>query len=114
MKWNRSYSFFLPAALTFAQRAFAAADNLARAAALTCFLAFFTGAGAFALPEAPAFRAAHRACWAAAILARVAALNLRLGRLVLVNEAEVGPAGTPRMAISFFSNASMRSRRLAA
>ena len=114
MKRNRSYSFFLPAALTFAQRAFAAADNLARTAALTCFLAFFAGAAGFATREAPAFRAAQRACWAAAILARVAALNLRLGRVVLATEAEVGPVGTPRMAVSSLSNASMRSRRLAA
>ena len=65
------YSFVFPAPFTLAQRAFAACESLAFAAALILRLAFLTGAAAVTgLPAALALRLAH----AAFILAEVAAL----------------------------------------
>ncbi len=71
-----AYRVVLPAALTFAQRALANATSLARPAAESLRLRF----GA-ALPAAfPFLIAAHRAFWAARILAIPAALIcLRFG-----------------------------------
>jgi hypothetical protein len=71
------FNVFLPAALAFAHLAFAAAEILARAAALILRLGFLVGFRADFLPLV----FAQRALWAAAILARPAAviLYLRLG-----------------------------------
>jgi hypothetical protein len=74
-----SYSRVLPAALVLAQRALAAADNAARAAALTRFLRLRTGLEA-ALPAFLARYAAQRALIPAMIAARPARLIRRLRR----------------------------------
>jgi hypothetical protein len=68
------YSFFFPAALILAQRAFAIAESLALAAVLIFRLCFLAGALATGFAS---LIFAHRALAAAAILARLAALILR-------------------------------------
>src|ERR1017187_6311088 len=98
------YSDFFPAALALAQRAFAAAEILALAAALI-FLFF---AGALATGFAP-LTFAHRAFCAAAILARPAALILRFFGALADTEA-----GAPRVEASSLFNASIFSLMSAA
>jgi hypothetical protein len=88
--------------LTLAQRAFAAAEILALAAALI-FL-FFAG---FADLTVLAF--AHRAFWAATILARPTALILRFFGALADNET-----GAPRIEASSLFNVSIFSFRPAA
>ena len=68
------YSRFFPAALAFAQRAFANAEIFALAALLILRLAFLTGSVEGFVP----FTFAHLARAAAAILALPAALIFRL------------------------------------
>jgi len=98
------YSDFFPAALTLAQRAFAAADIFALAAALI-FL-FFMGA-LTDFETGFVFTLAQRAVCAAEILARPAALILPLA---LIGDCEE----VPRIETSSWSKSSILSLRSAA
>ena len=101
------YSRFFPAALTFAQRAFANAEIFALAALLILRLTFLTG---FADDFFP-FTFAHRAFCAAAMLARPAALIFRLFfGLASISGLDAEPKSLPIR----FSSDSILSFRLAA
>lgn len=99
-----NYRDFFPAALILAQRALANAESLDLAAAL--IVRFLTGA--LTAGFAPLIFA-HRAFWAAAILARPAALIL-----LFFGALAVTGAGAPRIEASSLFNASIFSLRSAA
>ena len=103
---NENHSDFLPAAFTLAHRALAAAEILARLAALIVDFFLTTGLATGVLTFA------QRAFCAAAILARAAALifDFFFGAGVGVEAF----AGEPRMAASSFSNALILSLMSAA
>jgi hypothetical protein len=102
-----TYSFDLPAALTFAHRALAASEIFAFAAALIFRLAFLAG---FAEDDFP-LTFAHRAFCAAMILARPAAL---IFRFFFGSAPETDLADEPKNLAIRLSSVSIMSFRLAA